>query len=131
MRLLKIVTGPDEESHFEEAEVSFEPMGALACSALWPALGAGFRHFPPGFASDFHAVGMRELTILIAGEADYEVSDGEVRRLGPGSVLLMEDTSGKGHRSRNVGAAERITLFLPLEEGSVGAVSSSEALKGV
>jgi hypothetical protein len=32
----------------------------------------------------------------------------------PGSVLLMEDTTGKGHRSRNVGATERISLFLPL-----------------
>lgn len=116
MRILKIVTSPDGESHFEEAEIAFEPMGALACSEMWPVMGAGFRHFPPGFASDFHTAGMRELSVLLAGEADYEVSDGEVRRLGPGSVLLMEDTTGKGHRSRNVGTAERISLFLPMGE---------------
>lgn len=116
MRILKIVTGPDGESHFEEAPLAFEPMGALSCSELWPALGAGFRHFPPGFASEFHTAGMRELSMLVSGEADYEVSDGEVRRLGPGSVLLLEDTTGKGHRSRNVGTAARVSLFLPLGE---------------
>ena len=33
-----------------------------------------------------------------------EASDGEVRRCGVGSVTLVEDTKGKGHRSRVVGS---------------------------
>lgn len=38
--------------------------------------------------------------IYLSGEMDFEVSDGEVRRLMPGSILLLEDTTGKGHVSR-------------------------------
>ncbi len=116
MRYLKIVTGPDGETHFAEAEMELEPFGALFCSEMTPALGAGFRRFPSSFASDWHTAGMRELSVILSGEADYEVSDGEIRRLGPGSVLVMEDTTGKGHRSRNVGPGERLALFVPLGE---------------
>ena len=58
----------------------------------------------------------RQLIIHLAGEAEVEVSDGEVRRFGPGSVMLVEDVSGKGHRTRRVGDAIRETVFLPLDE---------------
>ncbi len=116
MRYLKIITGPDGETHFVDPEVEFEPMGALYCSEMTAALGAGFRRFPPGFASDWHTAGMRELTVILSGEAIYEVSDGQSRRVGPGGVLLLEDTTGKGHRSRNVGDGERLALFVPLGE---------------
>jgi hypothetical protein len=45
-----------------------------------------------------------------------EASDGEVRQIGPGTVMLAEDTSGKGHITRGVGAAERLSLFIPLPD---------------
>jgi hypothetical protein len=35
--------------------------------------------------------------------------------LSGGEILLMEDTSGKGHRTRNVEASERRSLFIALE----------------
>jgi hypothetical protein len=35
------------------------------------------------------------------GEAEFQTSDGDVRRLPAGSVVLAEDTSGKGHISRH------------------------------
>ena len=44
----------------------------------------------------------------------YADSDGEVRSFGPGAVLLVEDTSGKGHISR-VKRGERGSLVaIPL-----------------
>ncbi|QQO56848.1 MAG: hypothetical protein N838_29280 [Thiohalocapsa sp. PB-PSB1] len=33
----------------------------------------------------------------------FEVSDGTIRHFGPGDVTIVEDTSGKGHRSKTVG----------------------------
>ena len=46
---------------------------------------------------------------------DVEVSDGERKRLGAGEVFLVEDTWGKGHKSRAVDEQLRFSLFLPLE----------------
>jgi hypothetical protein len=38
---------------------------------------------------------------LAHGEVEFETSDGDIRRLAAGSVVLAEDTSGKGHISRH------------------------------
>jgi hypothetical protein len=37
----------------------------------------------------------------LTGEVEFETSDGDIRRLPPGSVVLAEDTTGKGHISRH------------------------------
>jgi len=50
----------------------------------------------------------------LTGEVEIQTSDGDIRRFGPGSILLAEDLSGKGHISRGVGSAKRETLFIPL-----------------
>ncbi|MGN5479259.1 hypothetical protein ACTMU2_26870 [Cupriavidus basilensis] len=46
---------------------------------------------------------MRMWIIMLDGEMEFEASDGERRSLVPGSALLLEDTTGKGHRGRVVG----------------------------
>ena len=57
--------------------------------------------------------------IWLSGETDFEVSDGEVRRFKPGSLLLLEDTAGKGHVSRVVG--EDVTVaVVQLADSSSG-----------
>ena len=56
------------------------------------------------------------LTFYLAGELEVTVSDGEVRRFGPGSAILAEDTGGKGHFSRVVGSERVFIAALPLKE---------------
>ena len=53
---------------------------------------------------------------------DVEVSDGEVRRFSPGSVVLVEDSHGTGHVARPVGGMPRTTLFITLQapDGPLG-----------
>jgi hypothetical protein len=41
------------------------------------------------------------LVLWLTGEVEFETSDGNVRRLPAGSVVLAEDTTGKGHISRH------------------------------
>ena len=41
-------------------------------------------------------------------------SDGESRVICTGEVLLVEDTTGKGHVSQGLGALRR-SLFIPIE----------------
>jgi hypothetical protein len=52
----------------------------------------------------------------LSGELEVEVSDGEIRRFGPGSVILVEDTSGKGHVSRVVGEVRGYMAAMPVRD---------------
>ena len=54
--------------------------------------------------------------LYLAGEIEVEASDGEVRRFGPGSVTLVEDTTGKGHRSRVVGDTTALLAVVQLPD---------------
>jgi hypothetical protein len=45
-----------------------------------------------------------------------EVSDGQVRRIGAGSPILFEDTTGQGHATRVLADSETLALFLPLAD---------------
>jgi hypothetical protein len=40
-----------------------------------------------------------------------------VRTFGPGDVVLLEDLDGTGHVTREIGDAERVTMFIELVEG--------------
>jgi len=42
-------------------------------------------------------------------------SDGEARTIGAGEIILVEDTTGKGHLSKSVNNQMRHSIFLPLE----------------
>jgi hypothetical protein len=56
----------------------------------------------------------RQFVLVLVGELEVEVSDGEVRRFAPGSLILVEDTWGKGHVSRVVGAERGMAAAIPL-----------------
>jgi len=42
-------------------------------------------------------------------------SDGEARTIGAGEVILVEDTTGKGHLSKAVDNKIRNCIFVPVE----------------
>ena len=48
-------------------------------------------------------------------EAEIEVGDGTVARIGPGDVVLAEDLTGQGHITRGVGQQPRFAI-VPLAE---------------
>ena len=117
MKYFRIYAGPDGESHFEDVEVPLQTGGAQSeLSATIPVTGIIFRRSPADQYVDWHPAPRRQFVITLSGEAEIEASDGEVRHIGPGTVMLAEDTTGKGHITRGVGTAERISLFVPLPE---------------
>jgi hypothetical protein len=58
------------------------------------------------------------LVVTLAGESEIELEDGKKVRLGPGSILLAEDTTGKGHISRAVPGKDRIAFDIGLADGA-------------
>tara|TARA_A100001388_G_scaffold147291_1_gene109368 strand:+ start:706 stop:879 length:174 start_codon:yes stop_codon:yes gene_type:complete len=46
--------------------------------------------------------------MVLRGEIEFETSDGEMRKLAPGMVVLAEDTTGKGHKARSIGGEDAL-----------------------
>lgn len=78
--------------------------------------GLRFLQLPPGWYQDQRPASNRRWLLVLTGVLDVEASDGEVRRFGPGSVLLVEDTNGKGHRGRVIGGPAEIVIAPLVEE---------------
>jgi hypothetical protein len=117
MNYFRIYAGPDGESHFADVAIDLhEQPGGSQYSALVPATGVIFRRSPADQLLDWHPAPRRQFVVTLSGEAEVEASDGEVRQIGPGTIMLAEDTTGKGHITRGRGTAERISLFIPLPD---------------
>ncbi|MDE1150850.1 MAG: hypothetical protein PW843_30235 [Azospirillaceae bacterium] len=50
-------------------------------------------------AKDWHISATAGLSIVLNGAWEIEAGSGQRRRLGPGSILVMLDTHGQGHRA--------------------------------
>lgn len=118
MGYVRIYSDEHGESHFED--VSLDMTIERYASAEWliseplPVSDVRFRRVTTEFPDEPHVAPRRQLIVALVGESEVEVSDGETRRFGPGSVILVEDTTGKGHRTRRIGETVRETLFIPL-----------------
>lgn len=117
MQIVRMYTGDDGESHFEDVEIDYEATGRAGRLSKLLA-GPGFHFWKVGgsYDLDFHNAPRRQFIMNLAGGVDIEVGDGTVRRMGPGSILLAEDISGQGHRSKVVDGAPRQCLVIPVDK---------------
>ena len=117
--IMRVYTGDDGLSHMEEVNLALEPFldteGAYGESTpLEAATGVTFRLSPADYFLDWHTAPRRQYTITITGEVEIETSDGTVKRLGPGGILLAEDLTGRGHTTRVISKEARFYAVIPL-----------------
>jgi hypothetical protein len=119
MKCLRIYATPDGESHFGEVDVAttltplFPNEAPLELSAYYPASRVRFVHIPAGMReAGFHTPPGRLLAIWLDGYAEFETSDGQVRRVTEGKAVLVEDTHGKGHISRHPPEGQNLILVM-------------------
>jgi hypothetical protein len=86
---------------------------AIASRQLSNAPGATLLLLKRGAQEDWHRAPRRMYLIVVQGMSEVTAGDGEIRRFGLGSVLLMDDTTGKGHITRAVGNVDHIALTIP------------------
>ena len=116
MQSVRIYTGDDGQSHFEDMELPFDPMQEDQRTDIQAALGIQFVSQPPGFAIDMHTAPRRQYVITLQGQAEIVLGDGTTRRFGAGDVLLAEDLTGQGHITRIVGDVVRISAQISVQE---------------
>ena len=127
--ITRIFTGPDGLAHAEDIELKLSARGV---SDMLKATGAEFSVRPPTAGANprntaatdpsdpgWHTGPARQFVITLSGSSEVEVSGGVHVMAGPGHINLIEDTTGKGHVTRNFGPEDRIALTIPLADGVV------------
>jgi len=107
VKVTRVYTGADGESHFEEIEVDI--------GKLQPGDGIVFRDAPPGDVNEWHVASRRQYVINLSGQSAIEIGDGTKRRFGPGDIFLADDTTGRGHISRVLGNEPRLFVTVPVK----------------
>lgn len=108
------------ESHMEPRAIALKssafapPAPPLGVSTMEPAAGWRFLLLPTGWVGDWHPTPARIWIFCLTGEAEFQASDGAVHRVRPGSAMLLEDTTGKGHHSRVVGEVDALLVAVQL-----------------
>jgi hypothetical protein len=104
---------PEGGSQFADVEVELTDAGEIGrLSEAYSASSIVFRENDPGYDFDWHCAPRRQLIVLLDGEIEVEVTSGEKRRFAGGDVILVEDTTGTGHRTRALSAGPRRSLFI-------------------
>ena len=110
--ITRFFTGPDGLTHAEEIEAKF-PAGGGVYNFLANS-GAQLRRTPPGRENGYHTASRRQYVITLSGHAELVLSGGQTIQVGPGSIELAEDVTGKGHITRTVGTEDRVAILIPV-----------------
>lgn len=117
MKYTKITVLEDGESTFADEQVALHDHGAIGnISKPIPVKELMFRETPPDHHHDWHTAPQRQFIVLLDGEIEITVSSGESRTFGGGEILLVEDTTGKGHLTKHIRSELRHSLFITLPE---------------
>jgi hypothetical protein len=119
LKVTRIYTGPDGKTKVEETTIPLKPRDAGSeTSASIPVASMQFRHTTPAYDLDWHPAPRRQVVVTLSGESEIELEGGRKMRFGPGHILLAEDTTGQGHKSRAIPGTDRIALDIVLAEGA-------------
>lgn len=117
MKVTRVYADGNGVSHFADLTIGLHDAGEIGrLSEPIPARTVIFRENDPGYDYDWHPAPKRQFIVLLDGAIEIEVGDGEKRTFRGGDILLVEDTTGRGHRTRNTEPLKRRSVFIELGE---------------
>jgi hypothetical protein len=111
MHVVRLFTGDDRRSHFEDLEVPMDGVEAALRSATVAVEDLSFRSTDSDWGLGSHPAPCRQFVVTLSGRSEVRCGDGSSRIFGPGDVMLADDLSGEGHTSR-VLEGPRTALFV-------------------
>jgi hypothetical protein len=116
MKIVRLFTGNDQKSHFEDIELKFSGTQAMLTTDSRAATSTVFRCAPAGLVIDRHPAPRRQFLVTLSGAWEIEASSGVTRVFETGDVMLADDTTGEGHISRVLGNEPHIFMTVPLSD---------------
>ena len=115
MNYVHLYTGPDGLSYFKDVEVPMTDRGqGTELSEIFGAKGMMLRRNTADYQLDYHVAPRKQFIINLTGTVEIVASGGETRQFGPGSIMLADDITGKGHISKAL-TEERISVFVHVD----------------
>ncbi len=119
IRCVRLWTGADNNSHFEEGVIALEQgVRGDALTGKLPVTTVSFQETASGGSFAWHDAPVRQLVITLSGTLDFETRGGEHFILHPGDILLAEDTSGGGHKWKLVDQEPWRRVYVVLAQGT-------------
>ena len=113
--LTRIYSDDAGESHFEEVMIPLMDKGEIGfLSESQPVKNIIFREVLASYDYDFHNAPQKQYIILLDGGVEIETSLGEKRSFKTGEILLVEDITGKGHKTRNIENKPIKSIFITI-----------------
>ena len=106
---LRIYSDETGCSHFETKQIDLRssdyapPAPNLNTSTIEEADKYVFLELPVGWYGDWHPTPVRQWIALMSGACEFEAGDGEKKVRRAGDMVLLEDTSGRGHQTKVLG----------------------------
>ena len=113
IKAIRIYSGADGETHSEEITLTGITANSPRADLLKPG---SIRYATRGADTwdDWHTAPQPQYLITLKGHVEIEIGGGKKVEAGPGTVLLIEDTTGKGHRAHVTKEGEWHVMFVPL-----------------
>jgi hypothetical protein len=117
MKVTRIYTDKSGETHFEDVDIQLEDFhdDIIKMSKPVKATDMAFSTFSGALAESWHTAPRKQTIIILDGKVDLEVSDGTKRRFCSGHVIVLEDTTGRGHTTHSVDGKSREEVWVGLE----------------
>jgi hypothetical protein len=113
--IVRIYSDENGDSRFEDISIPLSDAGEIGkLSEAIPVNAIIFREVEPAYDYNFHNAPQRQYLVLLDGVIEIETSLGVKRQFQAGNVLLLEDTKGKGHRTKNIESRKRRSIFITL-----------------
>ena len=117
MKVTRLYTGKDNETHFEELDYELLDAGDIGkLSERIPVKEIIFRETDGNYNFDYHPAPQKQFIILLDGEIEIENGLGEKRRFKAGEILLVEDNTGRGHKTKSIDGKTRRSIFVTIND---------------
>jgi hypothetical protein len=113
MKVIRLYTGPDGESHFQDIDVPLKACPVGKISEEFRARSMAFLEIEEYYG--FHPAPQRQYVLFLDAGVEIEVGDGTRMIVRAGDILLAEDTTGRGHMTRSLGGTPQRSLFVVLD----------------
>jgi Cupin domain len=122
MRYMRLYADASGQTHFADVDIELHeaayapPAPPFFVSEPSPATAVAWTTIPKGWSSGWHPTPRLQWWFQLVGEVEVSTGDGETRRLGPGSIVRLEDVGSRGHTTRVVGDEDVVAVYAHIPE---------------
>ena len=119
MEIIELYADGADETHFRAISVAFElrdfspPSPPVGLSADFKASDAVL-FSASGWDRVFHPAPRKQLAVILAGAVTVTATDGDIRPLGVGGCIILNDPGSKGHLTQVQGDASVLALMIAI-----------------